>query len=115
MPEYLPYDKKKFIPHAFSQDELRNLFENADLMEKMTHYRGYAFRIRRMTLSVILRFLYSTGLRTCEARLLTREDVDLQDGVVNISKSKGLDDLDKLKIFSFANSNNLSSSNPQNS
>lgn len=56
----------------------------------MTHYRGYAFRIRRMTLSVILRFLYSTGLRTCEARLLTREDVDLQDGVVNISKSKGI-------------------------
>ena len=90
LPEYLPYDKKKFIPHAFSQDELRNLFENADLMEKMTHYRGYAFRIRRMTLSVILRFLYSTGLRTCEARLLTREDVDLQDGVVNISKSKGI-------------------------
>ena len=43
-----------------------------------------------MTLSVILRFLYSTGLRTCEARLLTREDVDLQDGVVNISKSKGI-------------------------
>ena len=41
----------------------------ADLMEKMTHYRGYAFRIRRMTLSVILRFLYSTGLRH-EAKII---------------------------------------------
>ena len=62
MPEYLPYDKKKFIPHAFSQDELRNLFENADLMEKMTHYRGYAFRIRRMTLSVIYAFSIQHGI-----------------------------------------------------
>lgn len=90
LPEYLPYDKKKFVPHAFSEDELHSLFEAADNMVRVTHNGGFAFRVRRMTFSVLLRFLYSTGLRTCEARMLKYSDVDLDEGVVNISKSKGI-------------------------
>ena len=90
LPEYLPYDKKKFVPHAFSENELHALFDAADSMVRVTHNGGFAFRVRRMTFSVLLRFLYSTGLRTCEARMLKCSDVDLNDGVVNISKSKGI-------------------------
>lgn len=90
LPEYLSYDKKKFVPHAFSKDELHALFDAADSMVRAPHDGGFSFHVRRMTFSVLLRFLYSTGLRTCEARMLKCSDVDLNEGVVNIYKSKGI-------------------------
>lgn len=38
---------------------------------------------------VFFRLLYSSGLRTTEARLLRVEDVDLADGVLSVRNSKG--------------------------
>lgn len=42
-------------------------------------------------MSCLFRLLYSSGIRTTEARYLKREDVDLEHGVLNIRKSKGYD------------------------
>ena len=39
-------------------------------------------------MSVLFRLLYSSGMRTTEARLLLTADVDLDSGVINIRKSK---------------------------
>ena len=44
-----------------------------------------------MTCPVFFRLLYSSGIRTTEARLLRRENVDLAHGVLDIQKSKGYD------------------------
>lgn len=38
---------------------------------------------------MIYRLLYSSGIRTCEARLLRTENVNLEDGILNIINSKG--------------------------
>ena len=46
---------------------------------------------RKLVVPVIYRLLYSSGIRTTEARLLRTIDVDLQYGVLNIRHSKGAD------------------------
>lgn len=91
LPEYLPYDKKKFVPHPYSKEELRKLFYAADHLSADSRYYGFQFKIRKMVMPVMLRLLYSTGMRTCEAIQLSCEDVDLEYGVINIDKTKGYD------------------------
>jgi integrase len=44
-----------------------------------------------MTLPVLFRLMYSSGLRPNEARMLKRECVNLDDGVINVLYSKGRD------------------------
>lgn len=45
--------------------------------------------MRKITFPVIFRLLYSSGIRTTEVRLLLRENVDLQNGILDIKYSKG--------------------------
>ena len=58
LPDFLPWSKRRYVPHAFTDEELR--------------------------------LLYSTGMRTLEARMLRREDVDLENGIINICTTKGV-------------------------
>jgi len=44
-----------------------------------------------MSIPVFFRLLYSSGIRTNEARLLPRENADLERGVLDIQYSKGHD------------------------
>ena len=77
-----------YVPHAFSEDELRRFFEGCDnLSGPLTKDN----RIRNISVPVFFRLLYSSGLRTTEARLLRKEDVNLEAGVLNIRLSKGYD------------------------
>lgn len=46
----------------------------------------------KVEVPVFFRLLYSTGMRTTEARLLRVEDVDLQSGVINIRYTKSIDE-----------------------
>ncbi|HJV16804.1 MAG TPA: tyrosine-type recombinase/integrase, partial [Bacillales bacterium] len=45
--------------------------------------------LRKIMMPVVFRLLYSTGMRTTEVRLLKRKDVNLENGVINIQRSKG--------------------------
>ena len=45
----------------------------------------------KLTCPVFCRLLYSSGIRTTEARLLRKADFDPIEGVLNIQKSKGYD------------------------
>lgn len=47
--------------------------------------------IRKITIPVFFRLLYSSGIRTNEARLLSRANVDLGKGILDIQYSKGHD------------------------
>ena len=53
--------------------------------------RGRLAAIQRITLPVFFRLLYSSGIRTTEAVLLERDDVNLENGVVSIKHGKGYD------------------------
>jgi site-specific recombinase XerD len=80
-------ERSSYIPHAFTEIEIKNFFAACD--EIPVYYRGKEQKAFRLTFPVFFRLLYSSGLRTTEARLLRREDVDLSSGVLNIRYTKG--------------------------
>lgn len=86
-PEIPRKERRSYIPHAFTETELRNFFYACDnlLYEPLSRVPRY----RRIIIPVFFRLLYSSGIRTIEARLLRVEEVDLHHGVLNIRCSKG--------------------------
>jgi integrase len=83
-------DHKTFIPHAFTDSELENFFKACDEVSLSLPKKQYI--LRGFIIPVFFRLLYSSGMRTTEARFLKTEDVDLIHGVLNIRRSKGFDE-----------------------
>ena len=79
---------KTYTPHTFTHDELKRFFDACDNIKPRC---GKLAAIQRITLPVFFRLLYSSGMRTTEAILLERNDVDLENGVVSIRRGKGYD------------------------
>ena len=87
-PEIPRRERAVCIPHDFTDIELARFFQACDsLPDGGTPDQ----RSRRITVPVFFRLLYSSGLRTTEARLLRVEDTDLGGGVLSVRKSKGPD------------------------
>ncbi len=79
-------EKRTYLPHPFTGTELQAFFGACDSISgEFTPEQ----RARRITIPVFFRLLYSSGIRTTEARLLRVADVDLYNGVLNIRYSKG--------------------------
>jgi integrase len=76
-----------YIPHAFTNLELENFFRACDSLSSTP--RTHVILTRRIIVPVFFRLLYSSGIRTNEARLLHSEDVNLENGILNIRHSKG--------------------------
>ena len=83
----------ELIPHFFSKCELVHFFKECDIYwkERYMKRRQLCDLINMLEFPVFFRLLFSSGMRTCEARELKRTDVDFQTGIVNIEKSKGID------------------------
>ncbi len=79
----------KYIPHPFTDEELTRFFEACDSI--IPYKNRPASVLRKIQCPVFFRLLYSSGMRTTEARHLKCKDVDLYHGVINIRKSKGYD------------------------
>lgn len=79
---------RTYTPHPFTHDELKRFFDACDNIKSR---RGRLAAILRITLPVFFRLLYSSGIRTTEAVLLERDDVNLENGVVSIKRGKGYD------------------------
>lgn len=77
-----------YAPHPFTQNELLRFFNECDGIPIGQSLRS---KICRITCPVFFRLLYSSGIRTTEARLLRREDFNPAEGILNIRKSKGYD------------------------
>jgi site-specific recombinase XerD len=80
-------ERSVYIPHAFTDEELSAFFKASDRLPSLPN--SLTVRMRRVVVPVFFRLLYSSGIRTCEARHLCVDDVDLSQGVVNVKKSKG--------------------------
>jgi len=78
-----------YIPHTFTEVELKNFFTACDEITTKPKPRSKEQTSRRITVPVFFRLLYSSGIRTCEARKLRTEEVDLDQGILNIRNSKG--------------------------
>jgi len=88
-PEIPRKEKRVYIPHAFTDEELSRFFAECDNIPLFD--RRKEVLIRKMTLPVFFRFLYSSGIRTYEARHLRKSNVNLEHGILDIAYSKGHD------------------------
>jgi len=82
-------ERRTYIPHSFTDIELKNFFHACDTLYSVAVAFSLEQRSRKLTIPVFFRLLYSSGIRTTEARMLRVEDVDLCQGVINIRYSKG--------------------------
>lgn len=80
-------ERSLYLPHPFTEAELKNFFRACDNLP--AEVRTPDQRSRKITIPVFFRLLYSSGIRTNEARMLRVEDADLCHGVLNIRYSKG--------------------------
>lgn len=86
-PELLKPEPLNYIPYTFTHEELKRFFWECDNLPGNRPDQ----LIRKMVCAVLFRLLYSSGIRTTEARLLRRKDVNLEHGVLDIKESKGHD------------------------
>ena len=70
-------------PYILTDDELSRLFEAADTLQAAFEHSI------KVIAPVLLRLLYTCGLRPQEGRLLKREDINFQTGEIVITKTKG--------------------------
>lgn len=81
--------KKGQTSHIFTQEELKKFFEICDNTEKYQRESVSEYRRRSLVMSVVFRFLYSTGMRLVDCVTLKRTDVNLQNGIVTFSTFNG--------------------------
>jgi len=82
-------ERQTYIPHAFTNAELINFFDACDNLP--SEPKTFNIMLRKITVPVFFRLLYSSGIRTTEARLLRTVNVDLRHGILDIKYSKGND------------------------
>lgn len=87
IPKNLKAEKKKYIPYSFTETELKRFFTECDNI--VAHNNSLECKAKKVAVPVFFRLLYSSGIRTTEARFLKRNEVDLENGVLNIEKTKG--------------------------
>lgn len=84
MPVYPRKPKKLYVPYIFSKEEIEKIFFAADSLKA----ENRLFTSAVFSIPVILRLLYSTGMRIGEALALNNKDVDMPNGVIYIRHPK---------------------------
>lgn len=76
--------KSDFTPYIFTEEQIKKIFDVAD------RQRLYDMRMSTslLPMPVILRLLYSTGMRVSEALSLANKDVDMKLGCLYLRKTK---------------------------
>lgn len=91
VPSVLVQKQSPRDPHIFTEDELALFFQSTTELSFDKREYDKQCVLKRMIVPVYFRLLYSTGMRTNEARELRCEDVDLASGVISIVNTKGHD------------------------
>lgn len=84
IPKKVCQKQSRTMPHFFTDNEIVRFFNLCD-----TLYPRKENIVRHLVLPMYYRLLYCCGVRTCEARLLMRENVNLNNGYIDILHSKG--------------------------
>jgi integrase/recombinase XerD len=77
----LPFRPRRPPPYLYSEEEIRELMDAAEALPPSDGLRGLTYRCLFGLLTV-------TGLRISEALALTRDDVDLKNGLLTIRGAK---------------------------
>jgi len=86
---YIPRTPKQgrqndYIPYIFTHDEIQTIFSICDKMRAIANYNTSPLFV----MPALCRLLYSTGIRIGEALAIKNEDVDFENCVIYINKSK---------------------------
>lgn len=95
VPAYPRNPKNAYIPYIFSHDELRKIFAACDSIALTNGLRSSA-----NTVPAMFRLMYGTGIRISEAIDLKQRDIDLENHIMVIRKSKS----GKERILPFSSS-----------
>lgn len=82
--EFVKQPSARYVPHIFTDEELVRLFREIDQLEnnaRRMYFESYV-------MPVLLRMIYTCGLRPQEGRLIKKCDIDLEEGVLFIPESK---------------------------
>jgi len=79
----LPKNHSDFRPYIFSDNEISAIIKAADGLKPMKRSPKY-----HLIYPALVRLLYGCGLRISEARCLKTQQVDLDQGIIYIDKSK---------------------------
>ncbi len=82
VPPQRPKKPTPFVPHIYTQEELRRLLDGT------TTYQKKWCKLEPVSLRAILLLLYGAGLRVSEAINLTCTDVNLSDAMLTIRLTK---------------------------
>lgn len=63
-------NRSSYVPHAFTHEELKNFFNACDSISPGPGHKRKCDKLKKLTAPATFRALYSTGIRTNEARLL---------------------------------------------
>lgn len=82
----IPKVREDYVPYIFSDDELKCIFDSADnVIQKDPKADPYLV----LEFPVIIRLLYSCGLRIGETVRISMTDVDLENGILRLVNTKG--------------------------
>ena len=73
---------KTFVPHIYTEDEIRRYFNAVD------NYESPINRYSAIQLPVLFRILYCCGTRINETLAIKKKDVDLENGVIQLTNTK---------------------------
>lgn len=82
-PQKLIYIPKTFIPYIFTHNEINKILEVIDHLKTIPQSPHY-----HLIYPMLFRMLYGCGLRINEALSLKKIDVDIEKGILNITKAK---------------------------
>jgi integrase/recombinase XerD len=82
LPAVLPQRPPPFVPHIYTQDELRRLLRATD------SYQRKRSSLEPVTMRVLILLLYGAGLRLQEAIALDRADVDIENLLLKVRHAK---------------------------
>lgn len=80
----LRHSKSDFSPYIFTHDQINQILQSSDRLRMYDRHMSNAL----FCIPVVLRLIYSTGLRISEALSIKNTDVKLKQGYIHIRKTK---------------------------
>ncbi len=84
IPRLLPFPKGTFVPYIYSKKEIDAIFKACDMLS----FSKQLYNSNLISMPVLLRLLYSTGIRISEALALKNEDINLDDKYIRVTDCK---------------------------
>jgi integrase len=78
---FTPRIHRNFVPYIYSHEEISLLIRSADELQNTGAWHLHYF-------PVVIRLLYSTGLRSGEANGLLWQDIDFENGIIKVRQGK---------------------------